>query len=175
MAKFATVNIRGKFGAVQDLKAIATKIRRREFMLKLGKQIKDLIQGDTRSGFGVNSADNKTTLKSLSPSYVEFKRKQAGKAFSPGRFFRQGSKSNLSLTGQMLDAMDFEAREGFIKIFVKDTSRTGYGKGKTNAEVAELVEKNGRRFLAISNQNREKIEKEIQREARNIIRRQFSR
>jgi hypothetical protein len=154
-----------------QLQDIKRQVRRKEFMIKIGEEMKRLILGRTRTGYGVSNdkIDNpsKVRLASLSDTYIEFRRKRIG--FRPGRFFSP-SFSNLSLTGQMLDSLDIEAREGFVKVYVRDNSRTGYGSGKTNKEVADHVRVK-RPFMAIDKEQKLVIDRMIDRETRAVVRR----
>ena len=180
MAKLGIfVNVIANLKFEQKLNSIKRKVNRKEFMLQIGEQIKTLIQGDTRTGKGVADSGNgegiRINLATLSPKYVAWKNKYKGKSFTPGRFFRSGNKSNLTLTGQMIDAIDVEAKESYVRVFVKDSPRSGYGKDHTNKEIADFVARNGRPFMGLSQQNKLIIDREIERETRAIVRRELAR
>jgi hypothetical protein len=161
---------------------IKRRIGRKEFMTKLGLQLRTLIYGDTKAGKGVASdqegAGVEIRLAALSDTYVEYRRKKLNsKNFSPGPFFKV-SKSNLTFTGQMLESLDFEARQGLVRVFVSDTSRTelsGRRSKLSNKDVADIVTRNGRPFLGLSQRNERTLDKEIERETRAIVRRELAR
>ena len=138
------------------------------FKLTIGKLARDLIYKRTKSGFGVdsisNTSANKRRLAPLSSSYV----KQRGKRQSFGEF---GSvrKSNLTLTGQMLDAISYEAKARGVRVYI-DTSTREDGK-HTNAEVAEFVQDAGRPFFILTQDELTVVVRAIERELRKKTRR----
>jgi hypothetical protein len=177
MAKVSfTAQLIAKLGFLKTIESIKKKIGRKEFMQQIGDQIKDLIYADTKSGKGV--ADNgsgegiQIRLASLSPKYIEYRRKKSKSGFSTGEFFRP-NKSNLTFTGQMLDALKVDARQSFVKVFVDKSGRKD--SDLTNAKVAEHVARNGRPFMGLTQRNKKIIDKEIERETRAIIRRELAR
>ena len=156
------------------VEVVKRKIGRKEFMLSLGEEIRRLIQGDTRTGKGVTKDGKAIRLATLSPSYTEWKIRNKGRAFSPGRFFRTNNQSNLTLTGQLLDSINIDSRQNFVRVYVRDIQRRGYGAGVLNSEIAKWQASAGRSFMGISKQNRRILDKEIERETRAIIRRELA-
>ena len=124
-------------------------------MQEIGNLAVQIIRERTRDGKGVQRPDgNRTKLKPLSPQYIEF-RKRFGN-LSP---FTSPGRSNLTLTGQMLDS---------IKVV-----RTSQGKavvrpsgiredGKRNADVARWVSRE-RPFLNLARSEIRLITDEVRR------------
>ena len=112
-------------------------------------------------------------LKPLSPNYIEYRRRlqKSGKTQSKkglkggakprdlpklGEFF-SAARSNLTFTGQMLDALKttVDGISGRATVFVDDTPRTD--SDLTNAEVAVKVAKDGRPFLGLDRVGRDRL------------------
>lgn len=133
-------------------------------------------------------ADTKTSvgqsLRSLTKSgkkKVKAEKKKAalgqfGDYFSP-------SRSNLTLSGQMLDALTYKISRGKITIFVKNSTRddkfisfsnaSGFGfdsKPLTNAEVSNKVQEYGRPFLGLAEIEKTIMIKFIEKDLRKFIR-----
>jgi hypothetical protein len=88
--------------------------------------------------------------------------------FSPAR-------SNLTLTGQLLDAVDsdYDSEAGTVTVFVKATSRTGAepDEPQTNAELAVKVAEEGRPFLGLDLIGRARIRRIVIAELRRQLKR----
>jgi len=110
---------------------------------KVGLEAKDIIYKRTKSGKGLDSAKNtKMKFKPLSKAYVTRRKKmKLGEYGSP-------SRSNLTLTGQMLNSMKYTSKQKRVEIFIAKSSRSG--SKHTNAEVAAFCEKNGRYFMGLA-------------------------
>jgi hypothetical protein len=133
------ISIKGRFE--YDVSKIIGKAFSKEVMLELAALAKDLIYRRTKSGKGVDSSGNETTLKKLDDNYIEWrKKKQLGEDTSP-------SKSNATLTGSMLKAMDIKASSKEFTVFIKNSAREG--SSLTNAQVAALYELT-RTFLGLT-------------------------
>lgn len=103
----------------------------------------DLIVKRTRLGYGVDKNFGiKSRLKSLSQRYKEFRKKypKLASSTSPG-------KSNLTLTGQMLNSVKI-LKEQDGKIVIGPSGRRN--DGLSNLEVANFQENQGRTFNRIS-------------------------
>jgi hypothetical protein len=134
-------------------------------------------------------------LKPLSPNYIEYRKslvqgeakrlrggilrrsakaasKKAKKSF--GEFFSP-ARSNLTLTGQLLDAVDsdYDSEAGTVTVFVKATSRTGAepDEPQTNAELAVKVAEEGRPFLGLDLIGRARIRRIVIAELRRQLKR----
>lgn len=140
------------------LKSLQKEVNKKQYKLRLAKEIRDIIYKRTKARKIVSSDTSepeKVSYKknpSLSNLYVD----QRGRiASSKGEFFGK-SRSNLTLSGQMLDAMKFKVSRNSIEVFIDDSSRKPItfkrkrrvsGKSKTydvdtdlsNKDVAEIV------------------------------------
>lgn len=122
----------------------------------IGKFAKERIYSFTKAGKSLVTGG---ALNSLSAGYIKYRKSFAKtNPGNTGKVFRP-SKSNLTLTGQMLDALKYTARplKKIVEVFVEPSARqplpsTKKGKPaindpKSNAQVAEEVSKKGRPFL----------------------------
>lgn len=152
---------------------------------ELGQFVVDMIYARTKSGIGLTSAKRgaqEEPLKALSAAYVSYRkdgivsftttdgRQVLFKVAKPkgGKFFEAG-RSNLTLTGQMLEALHYTSSDKGVRIFVRDNRRK---EGKnTNADVAKYVQENGRPFLELSEKEVKIVQSRLSRSIRNEIRR----
>jgi hypothetical protein len=165
-----------KYGALVD------KATKEVAKIAAEKTLKD-IKERTKKGIGTDGE-----LKSLSKDYIEFRKRW--KAFlaedtSP-------DKSNLTATGQLLDALYYRVvgARFFIKVNSKNRSE-GLGgeqleevvktskKGKvtktyqsrlTNDQIREYTEKAGREFLALSEKEKDDLRKFVKDELKMMLR-----
>ncbi len=113
----------------------------------VGVFARDLVVKRTRLGYGVkDNLQAKTRLARLSPGYVK-KRKMFDSLSSN----TSPTRSNLTLTGQMLDSIISETKDRTI--IIRPTGRRN--DGKSNADIARYNEEGGRNrpkriFLRIS-------------------------
>ncbi len=137
--------------SIRSLKTITDKIKKtvaqavkRTELTTVARFTIDLIVKRTRLGYGVDKQFGvKSRLKPLSRNYVKYRERYPG--LSPTT---TPKRSNLSLTGQMLNSMDIiRASDGKIT-FGPTGSRTG--SFLTNLKVAEYQENQGRVFNRIS-------------------------
>jgi hypothetical protein len=150
----------------------------------LAREAKNIIYKRTKSGYGVSNDSGvratKIRLKSLSTSYKAWRKgsvaywrnkngsivrvdKKQWSAISPPRLGKFGSptRSNLTLSGQMLEAM-LNARTknsfDYFEITIPNSRRSpirradgsGIPQNLSNAEVAEYVSTQGRPFFALT-------------------------
>jgi hypothetical protein len=135
-----------------------------------GPTARDLIYKRTKSGYGVDSDTtdkaNKKRLEKLSPNYIAQRRKYPG----AGEFFSAG-RSNLTRTGQLLNAIDFKVSNGKLELFIKDSSRSDGN--ISNKEVAEYVRAK-RPFFNLTVQEQRVLLKQIENSLRTFIRLAFN-
>lgn len=144
------VVVKGKDKLFKDIEKALNASLQRTVMNDVGKQAREILYRRVKSGKGVSSdkieAPTLTRLASHKPSYTKFRSKLASKGFTFGEFGSIG-RSNLTLTGQMLDAIIVEARRNGFNLKIADTNRSD---GKlTNAAVAEHAG-NARPFFALT-------------------------
>lgn len=137
---------------------------KREQMIKLGLFAADLIRKRTRLGYGVDRQfGSKSKLKALSPRYVKFRKQYNLLAQST-----TPKKSNLTLTGQMLDSVTItKVENGSIKV-----GPTGkrFDNDKTNIQIAQYNQDKGRTFNRISQLESQQILREFRRSFGDLLR-----
>lgn len=176
------------FKSIQDFRDALSKSLRdalgRRTLLQIGKLAREIIYTRTKLGYGVTGSGDsvqRSRLKPLSPSYklarkgyqqggamfnatgpngrkklVQFKTRGAkptGFGFSP-------NKSNLTLSGQLLDSIIVKVQNTSVLISIPSTSRTD--SDFDNREVAELVSKE-RPFFDLTESERTRIVNEVTR------------
>jgi hypothetical protein len=129
------------------------RIIQQKVALQLAKSLVDYIKLRTREqGEGTSG-----TLKSLSKKYVEQRAKQSDRLHPD----TSPSNSNLTATGQMLDAIRGRAGGGKVTIDIKPTNRrkelNGKRSGLNNNQVRQYVEDAGREFLKLSPQEKQEV------------------
>jgi len=168
----------------RDFVRTMTQIFNRTYYLELGKLARQLIYARTKEGFGVSSDTEKfpdqKPLKAIgaNPNYLKFRSKlqQAGKL---GRFAKafgaSPGKSNLTLTGQMLESINIEDLPTGFRLSIADTPRESPEGGpsqQTNADVALYVSNAGRPFFALTDKEQivlfRRIENRVRRELRKL-------
>lgn len=134
---------------------------------QLAKFVPAMIRERTRSGLGLLGS-----LDGLSTSYVKFRERvksRLSKETSP-------NKSNLTATGQLLDAIIGEATGTIVKIFISPKPRKkelNPSASATNREIRKYVEDGGREFLGLTANERRVIEKEAAEVIKTEIRKAF--
>jgi hypothetical protein len=165
---------------------------------RLGQFAIDRIYKRVKSGYGVSddtsASPTQDRLKALSKSYVQFRKgkllfftnKKTGHRFAiqPGKKqsfavpqlgeYGSPGRSNLTMTGQMLNNIGFSTTSKGFKIFIKDTQRASpvWEKGKqqlSNKTVAEHVSKE-RPFLALTTDEQLRLREEWLKEVRDLAR-----
>lgn len=114
--------------------------------------IVNIIKKRTRLGFGVKeNGEKREKLKELKGRPKPYKSTIHSRelAKEKGLLSKETTptRSNLTMTGQMLDAITYSVKKLSGIIFIKDSSRSG--SDATNKEVAEYVSKD-RPFLNLS-------------------------
>jgi hypothetical protein len=142
-------------------KIIESKIKKlvnKQLMEFIGERVKDIIRKRTKIGYGITS-ESKTRsvskkLKPLSSAYVKYRKKVGvkGEYGSPER-------SNLTNTGQMLDAIKVTAQQAKVLVEIAETTRD---EGNiTNKEVAKYVSKD-RLFFGLTKQEYQLLVRDVQ-------------
>jgi hypothetical protein len=147
------------------IQKIIKESKEKEVLEEIGTLAKDVIYKRTKAGRGLDKS--RKTLKSLNPLSNNYK--LARKDIKLGEFGSR-NKSNLTLSGQMLNALDKKVHGKQVDIFIKNTARqaikpTHKRPSQTNAQVANFVAENGRPFLGLAD-NEKKI---VKNKYRNII------
>jgi hypothetical protein len=152
-----------------------------KFIELIAKLAKEILYRRVKSGYGVTDGDAdapaKKKLDRLEKSTIaQRKARYAAKRGTFGSYF-DPKKSNLTDTGQMLDAIEYSIMRGSFKLTIADTKRKnlkGYKTKKskmlTNLEVAGHVTDNGRPFFALTEDEQRILERRIEVETRKILR-----
>lgn len=157
-----------------NIRSVLSSIKKEEHE-RIGELAKDIIYKRVKSGKGVSSDKaQKPGLERLKPlghfgrdrsqarsSYIERRKKT-----SLGPFGKPG-KSNLTLTGQMLEAMIVKVRRNGFTIDIKNNNRDD--SKSTNKEIANYVSKQGRPFLALAKNEQVIVQREYEKVLRKII------
>jgi hypothetical protein len=182
----------------KDLESIGPELFNNQFKLFLGRLIRDIIYKRTKAGYGVSDLKDNPGIgkQKLAPLSQSYKLQRAGKLSfytnklgqvipytpkSPPRLgeFATANKSNLTLSGQMLKAIAFQATKQGIRVYINDNARSG--SDLSNAEVAEFVQEDGttrrggirpgRPFFNLTDDELTILIREIEKELRKITRR----
>jgi len=141
---------------------------------RLANKARDIIFRRTKEGYGVSDATSpnpsRTTLKALSAPYM----KKRANNTSMGSF-GSPAKSNLTLSGQMLNALVGQATEEGFRVYVQSTPREGFKfnnsfakASSTNAVVAGFASRE-RPFLALTGDEQKILARIIDTEIQKII------
>lgn len=175
-----TVRVRNLDRLFQKLKGVFEVSGSPELLKGIAKFSRDRIYQFTKAGKSL--ADKSGNAKPLLPTkYLTKKIKKwwEAKGKPTGALFNW-RRSNLTMTGQMLDALSYSYNrlKKSASIFVKDTSRPIEGpvlRGKkpeklTNAQVARRVARDGRPFLGMDDLGKRRIIQLVREQIRNEIR-----
>ena len=135
-----------------------------EFLTKIGEFMVQRIQSVTRSG---KSLVTNSKLAPLAQSYIK-QRQSMQKSGKVGSDFFSPGRSNLTLTGQMLDSLDYKVDEQRGSVSVQASGIRS--DGKDNSKIAQYVTDQGRPFLGLDETGQKRIEQLIQEELRRIFR-----
>jgi len=115
--------------------------------VEIGEFTSKRIQSKTRTGKGVDG-NNETKLKPLSLDYKTFRKKN--QSIRKGAFFK-ANKSNLTLTGQLLDAVTFKAVNNNVGITFKSNRKKTRPNEKpiTNSKIATFHQDGPRPFIGL--------------------------
>ena len=170
------------------------RVRSKAVKRLIGATAKEQIYNRVKSGYGVNTEGldpritSKDKLAALSETYIKFrqgkiafyKSKVHGKVYATAnkKYIRKpklgkfGSprRSNLTLSGRMLEAMRYRVNASGIVLDIKNTSRSG--EPITNKQLGELVAEK-RPFFSLTRTEfkvlRSQIDRIITKEIRNIF------
>lgn len=130
----------------------------------------DIIYKRTKSGKGVtDDRSNSASIKSLKPLSSSYKTQRKSYKGKRGDFFSPG-RSNLTLTGQMLESIKAKVSDGKITVSLSGTRDDG----QTNKEVGEFVSENGRPFLNLAVEEKQILLRKIETDLIKYIRLLFN-
>jgi len=181
---------------IVGIDAVSKKIRKRidkiddivlgkSSLTKLAKESANDIRIRTRLGFGLSKRGAaKRPLKRLSEAYIEvrqgkrvfFKRGGRVVSFTPKKIkkvklsrFTKAKFSNLTFTGQMLSSLFSKYRSRGIFLLTFKDKRKGGKIG--NKALADINEKNGRKFLELTNKEVLKLKNRLAVNYKKLLRR----
>jgi hypothetical protein len=168
MAKVRVKNLKSVFNAVQAI--FEDSIKSQGFL----DGVKDFavlrIQAETRKG---NDLKEERKQPALSPNYIKWRKKLAkglsGSGISVDPEFFVAGKSNLTLSGEMLNSLTGSVIKSKNEIEVKVTGRRS--DGETNSSVAKDLASRGRFFLGLDEKGIQYIRKQAVDLIRRVIRR----
>jgi hypothetical protein len=171
------MTIKGFKSVNRRLKSTLNKARP-ALLNEIGKTAVRRIKGGTRSPKDRMSNQKIPELKDTTIEHRRYLQRfnRTHSTFSPRR-------SNLTITGQLIDAVTYSKKSNQVEIFVKDSARKKYKTGgdggthrpPTNQELSQFLSKKGFKFMRIGKSAREQIENKINRELRRKLRREFMR
>jgi hypothetical protein len=135
------------------------------FYKQLGDKARDIVFKRTKAGFGVNkdtvANPVRVPLKVLtSKGYIDYRR-----TIKLGRFGKPG-RSNLTLTGQMLDSIKVIPKRNGFEVVIPKTRRRAAGNRRrdpnTNNDILQFTRK-ARPFFALTTAEQRIITQEIRR------------
>lgn len=195
----AKVQIQNRLGKIEII--LRKALRDATLLRQLAGFLKLRIYQYTKRGYSLGALKTTTRagrigdprkLKPLSPNYIKYRRElqrgaksNASKALKKsglkklanslemrkfGEFFAP-TRSNLTLTGQMLDALktEIDAEAGQGTVYVDSTKRTD--SDLTNAQVAQKVAEDGRPFLGLDLVGRDRIRRMVIADLRRKLKR----
>jgi hypothetical protein len=132
---------------------VKTKLAQTKAARELAALIPELIKLRTRqAGEGVDGA-----LKSLAESTIEYREKYEDNLHPD----TSPSNSNLTATGQLLDAIQGKNTGSKVRVDIKGGKRkseiSGGKSKKTNKDVRKYVEDAGRKFLELSEAEKDEV------------------
>lgn len=152
--------------AFKNVGKVIEKITSKKCMSDLGKEIIAMVEKRTKLGYGSKDGTKKK-LTPLSPPYKKYRKnlknpKESKAKNKPNLSGNTSpSKSNLTLTGKMLEDMKEDSSIGKVIVdFKSDFSR----------EKAEWNTEKGRAFMELTKQEEKRVAKKVQEIADNIIR-----
>lgn len=187
MFKFTT---RGTPQLINKLKSIALVQQRKTVQDDIGKFTVDRIQKFSHSGKSI-AADVAKTFKGLSRSYKAarggkvsfFTDNQKRLRAVPGDYwisnidtgdFFAPNRSNITLTGQLLDALIYKifSSTNTIAITFKGRRKKLHGQKKrlSHSRVAQYLEEGGRPFIGLDRKGKERVKNIIMRAIRQLAR-----
>lgn len=159
----------------EKLRGILLKVMSQANMAKWMQETADDIKKRTRQGYGVVSDYKpKKPLKALSTRYKAFRKKNPYSELSDKT---APNKSNLTYSGQMLDALRGDSKgPGQGTIFLVDTRRKMKNQKRsfTNSDLAIWNAEKGRNFLAVTDLEYKRLVQKIEKVLTAAIRASYS-
>lgn len=158
----------------KKLEQALAKVLSQPQMKALMQETADDIKKRTRLGSGVESDfEPKRPLKPLSSKYKTYRKKNPHKELAAST---SPNKSNLTFSGQMLDALSGTSKGPFQgEIFLQDKRKmlTNQSRSFGNNDLAIWNAEKGRNFLALSDLEFKRLEQKIEKALTEELRKSF--
>lgn len=147
--------------------SIKLKTMLRDTLPEIGSKMKEMVLERTRKGYGIpKNGQRISKLKKLERSYVDFRKKykHLSSETTP-------AKSNLTLTGSMLDNLNVRTNYQKWTATLKPAGRDRYG--ISNKKKAGYAHDSGRPFLYLSPKEEKELVKIYEKDLNKIIKKLF--
>jgi len=130
----------------------------------IAKDAADRVKKRTRLGYGVkNRGDKKDKLKALtSTAYKKHRKKSA----DLNRQYTKPNKSNLTFTGQLLDAITGRARGKKIEVYMKEDRDDG----EKNSDIVGYQSDQGRDFFELTDKEIKGLRNQLKKDLIKLLR-----
>jgi hypothetical protein len=170
MAKVRFTNFKQVFDNITTVFEDTKKSK--EMLNAIGKLIRDRIKTETQKGKAlpvINQDGSAGRQPPLSREYIKqrVQIKDGDTQVEPSPLMRP-RKSHLTLTGQLLESLDYDIDRSKGEVVVKPTGKRD--DGKTNVEVTEDLATRGRTYLGLDNKGIDRVRQLVIRELNRNIR-----
>lgn len=151
-----------------DLDRYIQSVVTKQMLKEFGEQMRDIIFNRVKAGKGLSSkkvsvgGNSLQKLKDLSESYIDFRRKHP-----PRGEFASARRSNLTYTGELLDAIIVKVRGESVTVEIENRAHSS---GQTTREVAKKVADGGRPFFGLSDSEVKILDNFVKRRIRQEVR-----
>jgi hypothetical protein len=169
LALLGVRNVRGRTASGQQLSRLPNPRRQDDHRGQTTRRMKPLSQSykDQRKGLVAFYTDDQKRIRVIKPGSGRLQL-----PFTPGEFFSP-NRSNLTASGQLLNAFEYRVTSKGFTIFINRNRRRG--SRLSNDQVREFVEEQGRYFLGFSEAEfrvlQERAIDRLRASARQILRR----
>lgn len=148
-------------------KELEKTIKSKAFYDEIGKGVATQIRKRTRLGYGVNASGAQVKLEPTKPSTQKAKQKKK----EQGKLSPQTTpkRSNLTDTGQLLDAIHHKSTDSKTTIQFKDSRKNSELGNKKLAEVVQFI--GGRIFFELTNPEKNNLKRVIEKKIQELIKR----
>ena len=147
MPKTKIKNVKSVFNAIE--KVFKDTLQSQAMYDNIATFTQDRVVTQTRLGNDLTTGDKANKQPPLADGYVKYwKRVQEGKTkIAPDPRFFSPKRSNLTLTGQLLNSIKATVVKSKRQVVIEPTGKRD--DGLTNKEVASELADNGRKFLGL--------------------------
>lgn len=176
MAKTVEIKILGGQKYKASVAAVFRKAINKSTLDEIGGQVVELNRKSIRQGKNPNSGES---FPALSPEWIK-RRNRIAPRNELAEFYRP-RKSNLTFSGQLLDALHYKSDTSDRSVTVKflDSRRKPYrgvknnelkGRGLTNKKLAGYISERIGEFIGLTEQMEKRVTSIIERRVRSLLR-----